>query len=220
VTTVDVRLVPVVAGAAEDPVLYGRLCDGDHKATRALGFAADRDRAVTARAAARLELARRLGIEPRLVPLLAPDVSGGRAVVVGTTIGISWSHSGDWVALALARDRPVGIDIELVPGQVPVAALARLGVASLDEFVAREAAGKATGEGLAVRWPCALTVRPFDAPPGYVGAVAAPGDDWAVTVEPWEPRDPPASASAHAIGLWDTTGAGSRRTATRAEPAG
>lgn len=212
-TTIDVRLVPVVAGAADDPVLYRRLGDADRAATRALGFAADRDRALTARAAARLELARRLGTEPRLVPLLAPDVTGGRAVVVGTSIGVSWSHSGDWVALAVARSRPVGVDIELVPDQMPVAALARLGVASLDDFVAREAAGKATGEGLAVSWPSALTVRPFDAPPGYVGAVAAPGDDWTVRMEPWEPQDAPASASAHAIGLWDPSGAGSRRTA-------
>lgn len=209
-SVVHVQLVPVLPGAADDPVLVGRLADGEWERIRSLGFAADRDRVVTARAAVRQELGRRLGVQPRLVPLVAPGTTGGRPAVRGTTIGVSWAHSGDWVALALAVDRPVGVDIELVPARIPVEALRRVGIGSLPEFVAREAAGKATGDGLAVTWPAKASVRSFEAPAGYLGAVAAPGADWALDLRPWKQSDPPASASAAAIGLWDLTGAGAR----------
>jgi len=211
-TVVHVQLVPVVSGAAEDPLLVGRLGAGEWERIRLLGFAADRDRAVTARAAVRQELGHRLGVQPRLVPLTAPEATGGRPVVRGTTIGVSWAHSGDWVALALAGDRPVGVDIELVPVEVPLGALRRIGVSSLREFVAREAAGKVTGDGLCARWPSEASVRALEVPAGYLGAVAALGDDWTLDVQPWEPSEPPAFASAAATGLWDLTGIGSRRT--------
>lgn len=212
-TVVDVHLVPVLPGAADDPVVLERLGDGEREAIHALGFAADRDRAVTARAAARLELGRRLGLHPRLVPLACSDATGGRPTVGGTDIAISWSHSGGWVALALARGRPVGVDIERIPERAPVRALARIGLSSLRDFVAREAAGKVTGDGLALGWPPEIHVRPFSAPAGYLAAVAAPGDDWSPAVRPLEPRQPPASASARAIGPWDPTGAESRKAA-------
>jgi hypothetical protein len=208
VSPVLVRLVRVVPCAAEDPRLLARLGDEDWKTIASLGFEADRDRAVTARAAARLELGRRLGVRPRVVPLLARE--NAQPVVRGTSIGVSWSHSGDWVALAFARDRPVGVDLELIPEELPARALALIGVRSLEEFVAREAAGKASGEGLAATWPTELNVRPFEAPAGYVGAVAAPGHYWSLQVEPWVADEPPTEASAQAIGLWDVTGAGSR----------
>jgi hypothetical protein len=210
-TVVHVQLVPVVPGAADDPVLVGRLGAGERETIGSLGFAADRDRAVTARAAARLELGRWLGRQPRLVPLLSSDVTGGRPVIRGTNIQISWSHSGSWVALSLARGRPVGVDIELLPEPIPVGALRRIGLRSMEDFVAREAAGKVTGQGLTTTWPSGVSVRLFEAPAGYLGAAAALGEDWSLELRPAELRDPPASASATAIGLWDITGAGSRR---------
>jgi phosphopantetheinyl transferase len=210
-TAIDVQLVPVVGGAAEDPILLSRLTDADRYAAASFGFAADRDRSVTARAAARLELARRLGVAPSDVPLLPPELSGGRPVVRGTTICVGWAHSGAWVALAYTRDRAVGIDIELGPEEVPLRALATVGVHSLEEFVAREAAGKATGQGLAGGWPRGVRARMFETPDGYVGAVAAHGDDWSIHMVPSLSCAPPAKASATAIGLSDMTGAGSRR---------
>ena len=212
-TSIEVQLVPVVGGAADDPVLTGRLGAADREAIGRLGFATDRDRAVTERAAVRLELGRRLGVHPRLVPLLAPEVTGGRPVVGGTTIGIGWAHSGAWVALALAGDRPVGIAIEAVPNRVPVESLAAIGLSSIEDFVAREAAGRATGEGLRESWPRNVCVRPFEAPAGYLGAVAAPGHDWTIELKPFEPHEPPAVASATAVGVWDTTLVGSRKPA-------
>jgi len=205
---VHVQLVPVESGAAEDPLLLAQLNDSDRAAISALGFAADRDRAATARAAVRLELGRRLGMRPRLVPLLASQC--GPPAVRGTSIGISWSHSGDWVALALSSTHAVGVDLELVPARVPLKALARIGVSSLEEFVTLEAAGKVSGDGLAAAWPSAVTARSFPAPAGYLGAVATSGDDWCVEMEPWG-EEPPVSASATAIGLWDVTGVGSRK---------
>jgi phosphopantetheinyl transferase len=213
VTAIHVQLVRVMPGAAEDSTLIGMLGAGEWEGVRSLGFAADRDRAVTARAAARLELGRRLGVHPRLVPLVSPGITGGRPVVLATSIGISWSHSGAWVALAFSGTRPVGVDIEQIPERVPLKALESIGVGSLEDFVAREAVGKATGKGLAAPWPSEVSVRPFEMPAGYLGAVAAPGDDWWVTMEPWELRAPPASASVTAIGFWDVAGTGSRRTA-------
>jgi len=209
VNVVEVQLVPVVAGAAEDSRLLARLSDRDRESVRFLGFAADRDRAVTARAAARLELGRRLGMRPQAVPLLLADGTCGRPVVQGSRIGVSWAHSGAWVALAFARDRPVGVDLEQIPDRVQLGALAAVGVHSLEEFVAHEAVGKATGEELATRLPADVQARPFEAPEGYLGAVAAFGD-WRLRLVP-SPPTPPARASAAAIGLWDLTGAGSRR---------
>jgi len=203
VTVVDVHVVPVVSGAAEDPVLARTLASEEWNAAMLLGFAADRDRAVTARAAARLELGRRLGVHPRVVPLLGPEVTGGRPVVAGTGLELSWSHSGTWVALAIATGRAVGVDIEELPDQVPVRALATVGLSSLEEFVAREAAGKATGSGLCGSLPSNVCARPFDAPVGYLGAVAAPGNDWSIELKPFEPGEPPAVASAVAPGVWD-----------------
>jgi hypothetical protein len=205
-TAVEVQLAPVVPGAAHDPLLTSLLSDGERDAVRRLGFAADRDRAVTARAAARLDLARRLGVHPQRVPL---EMTERGPVVRGGEVELSWSHSGAWVALAFARGRRVGVDIELVPEAVPLKALARLGLCSLEEFVEREAAGKAAGEGLAERPPPGVWALPFAAPVGYVGAVAAPGTDWTMRVTQGS-QEAPAAAAARAVGIWDLTDARSR----------
>ena len=66
----------------------------------------------------------------------------------------------------------MGVDIERRPDESPMRALRMLGLASIEEFVAREAAGKATGEGLG-ELARGVVVRPLLAPAGYVAAVAA-----------------------------------------------
>lgn len=203
VTVVRVALERVAPGASEDLRLLERLGPGEIELIRTLGFAADRDRAVTARAAARLELGHRMGIHPRMVPLVGADAGDVRVTVAGTDLSISWSHSQDWVALAVAQGRPVGVDIERVPERLPVAALERIGLRSLEEFVAREAAGKVTGAGLTGDWPAAVTVRSLKAPEGYLAAAAAAGDDWTVDQVPLAAPEPPASASAVATGAWE-----------------
>jgi phosphopantetheinyl transferase len=214
---VDVHLVRVVPGAATDPVLVDRLGPHDWNAIASLGFAADRDRAVTARAAARFELGRRLGLDPRRVPLIVSEHDGGPEVA-GTNLALSWSHSDRWVALAIARGRRVGVDIERLPEVVPIHALRRIGVGSIEEFVAREAAGKATGQGLAGSWPQGVITRSFSAPTGYVGAVATQGYDWRAELQIAEACNPPPAASMKAIGAWDNIGSAYRMRAHRTAP--
>lgn len=175
---VGVWLVPVAAGAAEDPSLLALLGPGERAVIGSLGFAADRDRAVTARAVARRSLAEILGTTPAAV---VADTRGSARVPEERT-SVSWSHSGRWVALAIGSDRAVGIDVERVPARIPLEALARIGVRSLAEFVALEAASKATGCAFGGRWPPGIVSRRLAAPEGYLAAVAAPGDDWAAEV--------------------------------------
>ena len=117
---VDVWMVPVQAGASTNPAMLGVLGAAERTAIGSLGFTADRDRAVTARAAARHVIGRRLGLAPEGVCLAGQ----GPPVVEGAAIHVSWSHSGSWVALAISDERPVGIDIEQIPDRTPTRALA------------------------------------------------------------------------------------------------
>ncbi len=175
---VSAWLIAVRGGAGTDRGLLELLTMAERETVLRLGFAADRDRAVTARAAARLELGRRLGVPPACVPLVRQ--AGGKPFVDGLGLGVSWSHSGSWIALALAEDRAVGVDIERIPERVPIDALVRFGVTSLADFVAREAAGKVTGQGLVGDSPPGVRAQVLHAPAGYLAAVAAPGADWCV----------------------------------------
>lgn len=93
---------------------------------------ADRDRHLLGRALARLALAERAGCPPEEVTFdlrclscedkvrtgagAGDDSPHGKPVPAGGAKGweISVSHSGDWVALALAEGTPVGVDVEEV----------------------------------------------------------------------------------------------------------
>jgi hypothetical protein len=90
----------------------------------------------------------------------------------------------------------VGVDIERRPDIIPVKALRALGLESLEEFVAREAAGKVTGQGLGETWPAGVAVRPLLAPAGYVAAVAAP--DGSMSIHCDGVVLPPGARSVHA----------------------
>ena len=174
-TLVEVWFVPVGRTA---PV--GDLTRAEVERISTLGFAADRDRAVTARSAARRRLGERLGLAPRDVPLRTDrDLSNGRPVVAGTDLRVSWSHSGAWVALALADGLDVGVDVEELTGALDV---------DVEGLVAREAAGKAAGVGLFGTVPVGVEVRALPAPVGYVAAVAAVGADWTVEIGPCRRR--------------------------------
>ena len=134
-----------------------------------IGPAVDRDRSVCARVAARLEVGRRLRMPARLVPLVSVDAP----YVIGRETTVSWSHSGDWLALAIADELDIGIDIERAPDRFDVAVLAELEVGSLEEFVGLEAASKATACAYRGKWPPGVGVRRLAAPHGYAAAVAA-----------------------------------------------
>lgn len=180
-SAVDAWLHPVQVGISTDPGSLAVLATGERDRVAALGFSADRDRAVTARLVARTELGRRLGVPAAEVPLTSSEGEG--PVVPGWSGGVSWSHSGSWIALAVSDDRPVGIDIEKIPEPVPVRALTRIGVASIAEFVDLEAASKATACAFGGRWPAGVQVRRLPAPDGYCAAVAAYGSDWVLNLQ-------------------------------------
>lgn len=172
--TIDAWMLPVVPGAAADRTFIEVVGPSDARKISYLGHAADRDRAVSARVAARTVIGRRLGIPPARVPL----VSNGRPLIVDTDATISWSHSGRWIALAIAQALPVGIDIEEMSGRLDPGVLTHVGVASLEEFVALEAASKATGCVHEWAQPPGVTARRLSAPQHYFAAVAAPGTEW------------------------------------------
>jgi hypothetical protein len=171
---VDAWLVPVQEGAGDDSNLLGMLGPDDRAKISRLGESEDRDRAVTARVAARIELGRRLGLTPGAVRLR----DEGPPAVEAADLSVSWSHSGTWIALAICEGRSVGVDIEREPKRLDMQALKEIGVTSLEEFVRLEAATKATHCAFGGSWPPGVLVRRLAAPPGYVAAVAAPGDDW------------------------------------------
>jgi hypothetical protein len=184
-TRIDAWLLPVVRGAADVPGFVAVVGPDDTEKISRLGLPRDRDRAVSARVAARTEIGRRLGIPAADVPLVGDD----RRWIAGSDVTVSWAHSGDWIALAIAHALPVGIDIEKVPDQLDLGALAEIGVASLEEFVGLEAASKATDCVYAPAWPPHITVRRLAAPRQYVAAVAAPGDEWKVEVHMRSPLE-------------------------------
>ena len=208
-SVIDVWLVPVEVGAAGDAAKVAMLGTEERSRIASLGFAADRDRAVTARVAARHAVGRRLGLTPDRVPL----TGGGIPAVQGVTINVSWSHSGAWVALAISDERPVGIDIEEVLALLPTRALAGIGVASLEEFVALEAASKATACRYGGRWPPGVHARRLCAPTGYLAAVAAAGDDWTAELH----MKPPVASEP---GRTSLDSAHSRRTTSGAQALG
>ncbi|MGA5193738.1 4'-phosphopantetheinyl transferase family protein [Streptomyces exfoliatus] len=104
---------------------------------------------VSAHAALRHLLGERLGVLPADVPLRRE--AGGRPVVAGqAAVHFSLSHSGDLALVGLAG-RPVGVDVQLVPG-VTTAELCgrRLHPAERAELAARPPADRA--EGFARLW--------------------------------------------------------------------
>lgn len=74
-------------------------------------FEADRSRFVLSRRVLRTLLGKRLGVEPWSLPLRI-GANGKPELSSSATIGFNVSHSGDWIAVALAENRRVGVDIE------------------------------------------------------------------------------------------------------------
>lgn len=131
----DVEVWWAHTSAADDRLL--RLLDEEERArNRRFRLQADRDRHLLGRATARLLLAERAGCPPEKVAFAlhcrsceekeragaAATAEGssrephGKPLPVGPAEGweLSVSHSGEWVVLALAREVPVGVDVERV----------------------------------------------------------------------------------------------------------
>ena len=140
-----------------------------------------------------------LQVDPRRIALHRHDDGRPRLVVDGapSSLSLSLSHSGDWLAIALATV-PVGIDVELPRRQRDLHALARFTfspdeVASLDGldepaysgafhrlWTLKEARGKRLGTGLLPGRSRLVTASPSD--PHDADAMSWPLADGALAI--------------------------------------
>lgn len=188
--------------AQSDPALLDLLDDAERARHGRFRRAADRDRYAVAHALARLVLAEAAGCGPAEVAFVleCPHCDGtedrephGKPRPAGPAAGLelSISHSGDRVAVALARGVPVGVDVEEVSERRDVAGLAemvlapaeraalaalpaeRSALAFYDYWARKEALLKASGEGI-YSGLTAVSVTPPGEPPRVL-SWATPG---------------------------------------------
>jgi 4'-phosphopantetheinyl transferase len=202
VRLVEVWVAPLQVPPADRAVLLATLTPAERARADRYRFPADARRFSVARGWLRQVLGAELGIpgpdvtfaDTRGKPRLAP--AGGPC--------FNLSHAGELVVIAISAGE-VGVDIEpetSAPAALEAAAIActpaeaaaldRLPAeqrpsAALRLWTAKEAYLKATGEGLSVapdqiEIAAPWTVRELRPAPGYVGAVAAEGDDWEVVL--------------------------------------
>jgi 4'-phosphopantetheinyl transferase len=104
--------------AAETPGLYGLLDEVEQGRYANYRREADKRRFLTGRALIRGVVAAELGVRPADVVLDSACFDcgkpHGKPRVVGSTLEVSISHSGDWVVLAMTDGAPVGVDVEEV----------------------------------------------------------------------------------------------------------
>jgi 4'-phosphopantetheinyl transferase len=110
-------------------ILYARLCGEEQE--KALRFIRDTDSqsSIAARGALRTLLYGYTGIPSNEIqfeysgngkPSLALPVEGRG----GGNLSFNVSHSGDWVVLAIGRNRHIGVDIEMIKPEMDVASIA------------------------------------------------------------------------------------------------
>ncbi|MGH9151548.1 MAG: 4'-phosphopantetheinyl transferase family protein [Acidimicrobiales bacterium] len=163
-----------------------------------LAFEADRRRYVAAHVLARRVLGRYVGTAAADLRFVAacPRCGGphGKPALLdarGGDVEFSLSHSGDWAVVAATVGTPVGVDVERIePSAVELAGVAEVltdverrvvaclppaerPAAAVRYWVRKEAALKASGDGLAVP-PGALTVSS----PRASAAVLSSGPPW------------------------------------------
>jgi 4'-phosphopantetheinyl transferase len=184
-------------------------------------FPDDRRRSIVARAAMRHFLGRYLGTDA--ATLIIDEEEFGKPVLRGREIEFNASHSGDLVALAFARETPVGVDVERRRQVRDALALARRyfsaeelaiveraadpGDAFFSIWTAKEAIVKASGKGIGTGDLHGFTV-PFRDPQlravidGWSVAAVDPDRDGyyaAVAARDGERRIAPLSISAAAL---------------------
>jgi 4'-phosphopantetheinyl transferase len=172
----------------------------------------DADRFTAGRSATRRVLGCYTGIDPLALRFTLsstgkPSLTGD-AAAAGLTFNLS--HSGALALLAVGRGQELGVDIELLRHDLPVADLARRvldpldagGVLALREpartveflrhWTRKEAYLKATGIGLGASLDCVggdqLWIHDLDVGDGYVAAVAVECRDPRMTLLPFQPH--------------------------------
>jgi 4'-phosphopantetheinyl transferase len=171
----------------------------DEELARAARARAGRGEKFTAvRGTLRIALARELGVAPREVPIVygehgKPALDAG----LGSDVAFNVSHTGGLAAIVLARDREVGVDVELRRPRRRLALLARAAltpaeharferlpepdrlVAFLDAWSAKEAYSKLLGRGLGLSFDqleldaVRSAIVPLPVGPRHSGALAA-----------------------------------------------
>ena len=179
--------------AAETPGLFGLLDEVERGRFAGYRREADKLRFLTGRALIRGVVSAELGVEPGEVVLDSSCFDcgkpHGKPKVVGSTLEVSISHSGDWVALAMTDGAPVGVDVEEVrDAEVDGLAGICFSPPELTTFktvpeedrrgafftywARKEAVLKATGKGMWVQMS-KLTLTGHDEAPRVVGSEAA-----------------------------------------------
>jgi 4'-phosphopantetheinyl transferase len=107
---IDVYFIDVNVPRDVMAALAELLTDAERARAERYRFEDDRRRSIVARAATRRILSRTTGAAPRELPIIEGE--HGKPALDGGEIEFNASHSGDLVALAFARETPVGIDVE------------------------------------------------------------------------------------------------------------
>jgi len=110
VNVIDVCFIDVNVPAGVVDALALLLADTELARANRYRFDDDRRRSIIARAATRRLLGRYLDADPRALVIVEEE--HGKPVLLDRRIEFNASHSGDLVALAFAKDTPVGIDVE------------------------------------------------------------------------------------------------------------
>jgi 4'-phosphopantetheinyl transferase len=160
------------------------LDDGEQTRRSRLLRRADRDRFTIGAVLLRRAIGEHVGIDVLTTPIeirrVCPDCDQphGRPTVDLPDVEVSVSHTGRYVAVAITRAGPVGVDVETVPdayGELLTWACTAREVAGVGDatdfaqmWTRKEAVLKATGTGLR-RDPREVVVTNPDEPPALIG---------------------------------------------------
>ena len=167
--TLDEKHVEVVELEIEgpvDPEAEASLAPDERARAHKFHFRCDRLRFTSARAGLRVLLGACLGLRPASVPLGCAAGGKPELDLSHAQLRFNLSHSGERALVALALGREVGVDLELMRGEIDHLSLARRFFTSREQtaiarsergsllafyrcWVAKESYLKARGEGLA-----------------------------------------------------------------------
>lgn len=184
--------------AADEAWYEAALSADELERAMAFRFAADRRRFTLARGALRALLGRYLGVEPRAVAFVYGP-QGKPALAARPELHFNLSHARDCALYAVARGRPVGVDLEFIDRSLDLAATARYACGPAERralaacppqlrhtlfytyWVRKEALIKAHGGGMLLGLPALDVSAPAEravggsAPPGLVVTLPTAG---------------------------------------------
>jgi len=104
-------------------VMGSVLCEAElEKAARFHG-SADRETSIVSRSALRILLSGYSGIPADKIEFAYS--ANGKPAACDSDLNFNVSHSGDWIVVAIGRDRKIGVDVERIRSDVDIAAISR-----------------------------------------------------------------------------------------------